>query len=215
MDKKVPSPEIELILFDLGGVLLELSGVPQMMEWTGYSMSVAALWDKWLQSPTVRAFETGKMAPDEFGYKIIEEFSIPVSPSDYLRLFTTWTKGPFPGTLDLLKSIQAIPIGCLSNTNELHWQRITTEMNILHLFTYHFASHLVGQVKPDQEIFLFAIKYSGIAPEKIVFLDDTPINVESAKNIGMQAYLVSGLDETANRLQNLGVIDSPMIEKLS
>jgi hypothetical protein len=50
---------IDAILFDLGGVLVELSGIGQMLSWSRGIRDTTELWQRWLHSPAVRRFETG------------------------------------------------------------------------------------------------------------------------------------------------------------
>ena len=45
---------IEVILFDLGGVIVELGGLPEMREWTGNRYSDEKFWEMWLNSSAVR-----------------------------------------------------------------------------------------------------------------------------------------------------------------
>ena len=58
MIKSAPS-DIRVLLFDVGGVLVQLSGVEVMLEWLDHRISVDELWRRWLQSVPVRKFETG------------------------------------------------------------------------------------------------------------------------------------------------------------
>src|SRR4029453_12402902 len=56
--------DIEVILFDLGGVLIELAGVEKMIEWSPGIETVEELWRRWLHSDAVRRFETGAIGRD-------------------------------------------------------------------------------------------------------------------------------------------------------
>jgi putative hydrolase of the HAD superfamily len=99
------SEQIKVVLFDVGGVLVQLSGVSTMLEWLGGRVSPAELWKMWLSSPTVRGFETGQIQPEAFASQLIEEMSLPVSESELLKRFATWNLGPFPGAFELVASI--------------------------------------------------------------------------------------------------------------
>ena len=57
---------IDAIVFDIGGVLVELSGVAQMLEWCGGTLGEEELWRRWLSSPGVRRFESGQSNAAEF-----------------------------------------------------------------------------------------------------------------------------------------------------
>ncbi len=55
-----PVRACEVLLFDLGGVIVELSGVPQWVARGGSRESERLVWERWLRSPTVREFECGR-----------------------------------------------------------------------------------------------------------------------------------------------------------
>ena len=63
----------DVVLFDLGGVLIELAGVPIWQSWTGAD-NEAEVWERWLRSTAVRRFESGRAGADEFAREIIAEF---------------------------------------------------------------------------------------------------------------------------------------------
>src|ERR1700683_947261 len=61
----VTEARTELVLFDLGGVLIAPGGVAPMRELSGLG-SDEALWTRWLSCPWVRRFEAGQCTPEEF-----------------------------------------------------------------------------------------------------------------------------------------------------
>jgi putative hydrolase of the HAD superfamily len=195
------------ILFDLGGVLIKLVGVPRMMELMKQRFSVPGLWEKWLASPAIRLFESGKSTVEEFGEQIVAEFEIDILPSRYLEEFAKWPAGKYPGVNALLASVKkCAPIGCLSNTNVLHWNRMVSEMDFIHLFDYTFPSHLTGCLKPDIDAYVHAAKQMGIRPDEALFFDDNRINVEGAQKAGMDAIEVHGVAEAQAHLASIGLI---------
>lgn len=199
--------QYDLIVFDLGGVLIELTGVPRMLEWTGGKMSVEELWRRWLRSPAVREFESGKLTVSEFGERIVVEFNMPISPEQYLREFTLWPKGYFPGAQDLLEALsETYPLAVLSNTNELHYARFVQEMQILEYVSQCFFSYQIGLLKPDPEMFAYLIAQVGVAPERILFFDDNQLNVDGAAQAGIEAYRVYGVEETTHLLNTLEIL---------
>ncbi|HEU5116591.1 MAG TPA: hypothetical protein VFT74_07935, partial [Isosphaeraceae bacterium] len=52
------STAVELVLFDLGGVLIEVPGVEAMIDLTGID-SAEEVWRRWLSCRWVRRFESG------------------------------------------------------------------------------------------------------------------------------------------------------------
>ena len=52
---------LDVILFDAGGVLVELTGVETMRALLQHRVTVDELWKLWLSSPAVRDFERGRI----------------------------------------------------------------------------------------------------------------------------------------------------------
>ena len=183
--------DFKVLLFDLGGVLVELVGVPTMLEWTGNRYSESELWRVWLESPTVRAFETGRIGSEQFGSAIVDELEMSVSAEQFIAAFTYWPAGLFEGVPELLEQLRTdYKVACLSNTNTLHWPRLMNEMGLDSLFDQHFASHLIGELKPDVACFDHVLHGLGCDAADVLFFDDNEINVQSARALGMQAECV-------------------------
>ena len=51
--------EIRVLLFDLGGVLVEFTGPSTLLRWLGGRLAPEQVWPLWLGSPVVRDFERG------------------------------------------------------------------------------------------------------------------------------------------------------------
>jgi len=201
------SNPIRIVLFDVGGVLIELTGVPTLLGWLSHSLTPEELWRMWLSSPVVRAFETGKIRPDTFADQLIADLGLPVGRQEFLAAFAAWPRGVFPGAVDLVRRISPAYVrATLCNTNVLHWSRLMEETELEHLFEYHFASHLIGKLKPDREVFEHVVAALGCEPSAILFLDDQPLNVEAAQAIGLQAVCVRGVQEAERVLTAVGVV---------
>ena len=197
----------DVILFDLGGVLIELAGVDRMLELCNHALSADELWARWLTSEGVRQFETGRAGPDAFGAAMLAEFGLSITAAQFLEEFTLWPKGVFPGSFELLEQLStSYRLACLSNTNALHWPRVCDEMGLARYFESTFASHLVGMFKPDLAIFQHVVEQLGCPPARILFLDDNQLNVASARTAGMVARRVAGLSEVRAALVELGVL---------
>jgi putative hydrolase of the HAD superfamily len=202
-----PTTPFDVILFDLGGVLIELAGIDRMLELCNQTLSADELWARWLASEGVRQFETGRVDSDAFGAAMLSEFGLSITAAQFLEEFTIWPKGVFPGSFELLEQLStSYRLACLSNTNALHWPRVCDEMGLARYFEACFASHLVGMLKPDLEIFQHVVEQLGCPPARILFLDDNQLNVASARAAGMIARRVAGLAEVRAALTELGVL---------
>jgi glucose-1-phosphatase len=199
--------ETDVVLFDVGGVLVEMKGIPTMLAWLDNKLSVDELWKLWLSSPVVREFETGRIEPSEFADRIIREMRLPVSQEEFLRAFRGWLEGLYPGALDLVRSVPArFRRATLCNTSVLHWPRLMSEFELEHAFHRHFASHVTGRIKPDQDAFQHVVDTLECKSSAVFFLDDNALNVEAAKSVGMRAVRVQGPAEARRALIEAGIL---------
>ena len=201
--------EIKAVVFDVGGVLVELVGGEKMLEWTGERYaSLADMYHDWILCPAVQQFERGHCAVDEFALGVVADLKLPVSPGEFLEEFLVWPNGLLPGIRETLESVkQGRTIACLSNTNSAHWfsQKDADFLNTV--FDHMFLSFQMEMVKPDEEIYLETIRRLGIRPEHILFLEDNRINVEAAARCGIKAELVLGTDQVRAALSQYGCLD--------
>ncbi len=184
------------LVFDLGGVIVELKGAPILNEWAGADDTPEQSWEKWLTSKAPRAFESGLIDENTFASKIVEELSLSISKEEFLDYFISLPIGPFPGAIETLQKLkQRYTTALFSNSNILHWERKMNEMKLGPVFDHHFASHLMGKVKPDIEAFNSIVADLAVSPSKILFFDDNEMNVKAAQQVGINATRVVGFDQ--------------------
>lgn len=199
---------IRVVLFDIGGVLVETSGVATMLAWMRNSVSAEQLWRMWLTSPCVRAFETGRLSPEDFADQVIAEFGLPVTRDGFLEELTRWSVTLFPGAVQLIDQIPSQYVrATLSNTNEIHWKYLMRNEGLTRAIPHHFASHLIGKIKPDVEAFQHVTDALRREPHEVIFLDDNDTNVIAARSIGMQGVRVRGIAEAKRALVASGVLE--------
>jgi glucose-1-phosphatase len=186
---------IDAILFDLGGVLIELAGVEQMLAWCPGLGSVDELWRRWLHSPAVRSYERGAVSRQVFAAEVIREFDLPVDAETFLAAFASWPRTLFPGATELLATLAPhYRLASASNTNEFHWERFEREWTLGACFHRNFPSFTVGKLKPDAEYFLHVIDALGLSAQHILFIDDNALNVDGAQRVGILARRAVGVD---------------------
>ena len=170
-------------------------------------MTVEDIRGLWLTSPGVKKFESGQSTPEEFALTMLKELSLSVDPDRFLNEFTALPIGVYPGATSLLESLSLdFKLACLSNTNEIHWKRICSEMGLIGFFDYSFLSHKLKLVKPDKRIFQYVIDTLGIAPDRILFFDDNQINIDASLSVGIASYRVNGITGVSEKLEELSII---------
>jgi putative hydrolase of the HAD superfamily len=198
---------IKGVLFDIGGVLVALDGMPSLATWLGIDAR-DVLHARWMACPSVVAHETGKIDAATFASGVVADLQLPVTADVFLADFRRWPQGLLPGARELLDDIpRTYRVAALSNTSAAHWDRIA-DMGLGQRLTQAYLSHHTGHLKPAREAFLAATEGMALSPSEVLFLDDGRINVDAAERVGMHACLVTGPEEARTALVAWGVIPS-------
>ena len=197
---------IQVLLFDLGGVLVEFDGIAPLIALSGNRLDSEGARRFWLTSPAVHEFETGRCGAEEFARRAVAELGLTMTPEVFLPLFVSWDHGPMDGALDLLDALKPhFLLACLSNNNVLHWNRLREETKLPEKFHRCYLSQEIGLMKPAPESFAHVVRDLGVRPERILFFDDNPECVDAAQQVGLTARRVRGVGEVKAALAELGL----------
>jgi HAD superfamily hydrolase (TIGR01509 family) len=197
---------VDFVLFDLGGVIVELGDVSSLQE-IADSVGDQEHWRERLASPCVRRFEKGECSAAEFSTQVVSEWDLDVSPERFLEIFRDWVLGPYAGTEELLWEVrQSVQIGCLSNTNAMHWQHQVSRWPVLSTFDFRFLSFELGLAKPDRAIFEAVADRLPFRRDRILYLDDVAENAHAASSFGFRSEHVRGINEVVTVLREIGLL---------
>ena len=85
-----------------------------------------------------------------------------------------------------------VPLYVLSNTNHAHHDFFSRRYAaLLAHFRAVFVSHELGARKPEPTAYLRVAEGLGLKPQRMLFFDDLPENVEGARRAGMPGVVVS------------------------
>ena len=173
---------VKVVLFDLGGVLVDFGGVDAMKQLSGITDD-DELWHRWLTCRSVREFERGGCSPEEFAAGVVADWELSISGAEYLESFAGWLGGPLPGARELVDETRAVvTTGCLSNTNALHWDRTFSQWPVIEALEHRFLSYELGRRwSPTARSSTSSppgLEHASRA--RILFLDDNLVNVEGA-----------------------------------
>lgn len=193
----------DAILFDLGGVLLNLD----------YSATTTALcrlagrdlpdfYSKTRQATLFDRFERGEVTVTEFREELRRLLG---TRSDDDALDAAWNALllDVPAAhVELVLRLRATHrVYLLSNTNELHIADFLARFEREHGATYgawsdlfhrDFYSHQLGLRKPDVAIFAHVLEREGLEPRRTLFVDDNWNNVQGARDAGLEAAWIAG-----------------------
>ena len=195
----------KVLLFDLGGVIVRWTGLDALSEMTG--MSREKVLETFAASDIFTAYEIGRCDDDSFITELISVFDLRISPARARQLWQIWVEETYTGTKEALKALKEdYIIACLSNTNALHWEWLSTHIVIDEYFDHSYASHLINAAKPKAESYHIPVKDMGVSISDIWFFDDTQLNVDAAKALGMSAFHVDRAVGVIPKLKELGIL---------
>ena len=194
------------IFFDIGGVLLEIDHVRSLQYWSDCTdLSIDVIKDHFPYE-VHEQYEIGEITDNEFFQAVKDGFAQPncLKEDDFWQ---GWNKLIVAETetvklLPLLK--QSYNVYLLSNTNPRHIKhevdkRFSFQKNVDRAF-YSFD---LGCRKPDEEIYLKALKLAGAKPEDSLFIDDVMINIDTARSLGIKTIHYKDPQNLYDELRNL------------
>src|SRR4030095_12316748 len=186
---------IKNIIFDLGGVLLN-NDINRTRD--GFkNLGVHNIEDLFFHGHAAAFFkdyEIGKINDQEFIESLKGMIGSSVSDQD---LIASWNAmlGDFPKRrIDWLKELKKkYRLFLFSNTNSIHLEMFQAiyrnsygGASFDELFEKAYYSHVMKMRKPDVASFQFILKDSDLKAEETLFIDDSLINVEAARQAGMK-----------------------------
>jgi putative hydrolase of the HAD superfamily len=181
----------------MGGVLIDLDPkacIRAFLDILGYER-IKELIDPYHQKGIYGELEEGAISADEFRAAILAESRPGSRPEDVDRCVDAMISGMEPYKADLLRTLsQKYPLYLLSNNNELariRFHKILSDLGLdwRSVFREEFCSFQMKMLKPDPEFFREAVRRIGLPPEEIYYVDDSPVNVEAARAVGINAVL--------------------------
>lgn len=187
---------IKNILFDLGGVLVDLNkqACVDAFDAIGYPQAETML-SNYVQSGIFLELEEGHITPEAFYQAIMAE--APVTKEQIDEAFFKFLEGIPQYKMEMLLELKKkYKILMLSNTNHIMFSWLREAYfgvdghTIDDYFDELFLSYEMGVAKPNPEIFKILIEKHGIVPSETLFLDDGIKNIEAAAELGFKTYFV-------------------------
>jgi glucose-1-phosphatase len=185
---------IKNIIFDLGGVLLNINYhlTSQAFKELGIK-NFDELYSQAKQSSLFVDFERGQISPDDFRSNL--RSIINVQP---FELDKAWNAMLLDFPEDRIKVLQKLSenyrLFLLSNTNEIHIKWYSDYLfktfgfrDLSHLMEKEYYSYKVGLSKPDPSIFELVLKENDLAVSETLYIDDSIQHIEAAQKLGLDA----------------------------
>lgn len=196
-------PAIKNIIFDLGGVILNLDvdrTYHQFAQLSGKSMLQLKL--EATSLPFFHDYERGIINDGNFRLKLRSFLASQTNDGTIDNAWNAMLLDLPVARLDFLKKLGSqYRIFLLSNTNTIHFHAFTEIFKKLNyapsldiLFERTYYSHLINMRKPDAEIYNYVLQDNQLKAKETLFLDDNLANLQGATSLGIQTFHVKHPD---------------------
>ena len=224
---------IKIIIFDLGGVLLDID-LPyciQRVQALGVDINAlsaipapelatdtkpAVMGEGMVANGILHLYQVGGISTSDF-IKGIQHLCRP--HTSYEQVLEAWNACCINIPQKRLDNVQALRqrgyrTCMLSNTNDAHWQDIKNRCfggqdMVDKYFEHVFLSQEMQLAKPNDDIYLKVIENLGVQAEKCLFIDDSTANVEAASHLGFHT-----IHADISKTKNGKVIALPNIDRM-
>jgi hypothetical protein len=87
---------VDVLLFDLGGVLVDFSGVREVARLLPLGTSESEILERWSRCPHTEAFGRGQLSRQDFGERFVRDWGIDWPPTVVWRNFAPGRSVSFP-----------------------------------------------------------------------------------------------------------------------
>jgi len=199
------------ILFDLGGVILDIDFDRALASWQPHSrLPAARLRELFAFDEPFRHHETGRLDDEGYFAHLRQLLALDCDLRQVEAGFNAIFVAEIRETVALLAELRGrIPCYAISNTNPAHVRHIRSAFpGLLDRFDHVFTSHEIGHRKPQPESFLHVLAAIGLPAPEVLLFDDLQPNVEAARALGLQAVLVKGPADVRAALATRRLVDA-------
>jgi len=220
---KCSKQQIEAVLFDLGGTLIETTEIPHVMKkilrHRGIDRSLKEISTAWKKVEKELNFRDLPTLLDEFwvqwNLRILGNLHVGSNERELAEFIAThwWDYSSvtlYPDAekvLPLLKT-KGLKMGVITNGLQSDVDKILPSVNLQNFFGVVVVIDTLRKMKPDSEVFLYALEKLNSATSDTIFIgDETDADYTGAQGAGLTAYLIDREgrvhDESLNKLSSL------------
>lgn len=200
--------DIQNVIFDLGGVLINLD-----YHKTNKLLGELGLNNAFTKAQQIDIFdqlEEGKITQSEFIQAVNQVTNNTHDSDTIIKVWNSILLDLPSDRLELVKQVkQQYNTFLYSNTNEIHINEVyanTLQLygveNFKNCFHEVYLSHEIGIRKPKVEGFKYIIEKNNLNPAETLFIDDSPQHVEGALKAGLKAEWLNLEQEDIAQLIN-------------
>jgi HAD superfamily hydrolase (TIGR01509 family) len=190
----------KIILFDLGGVLINLDYQATISAFEKLGITnFDELYTQADQESLFDDLETGKVSSMHFINRLLDKLPAGITANQVVH---SWNAMILNFPLERLKLVERLSknhtLYLLSNTNGIHMEKVRRELQkvsrkpLEDYFREVYLSHEIGCRKPHSETFKAVLDKMEVTADKVLFIDDSAQHIEGASAIGIESHHLRG-----------------------
>ncbi len=203
----IPDGEINTVVFDIGNVLVDFSWREKLVKLGFEDEMIERLAKATVDSSDWVELDRGVLTTEEIIDLFVE--NDPEIEAEIRRAFADFTDivTKREETIPWIRSLKAAgyKVLVLSNFSKVAVEGCADAMKFLEEVDGGILSYRDRVVKPDEAIYKLLMERYDLVPEKTVFIDDTPVNIETAKRLGWKGIVFQNRQQVLGELRELGV----------
>ena len=156
---------------------------------------------------TFDTYEIGKLTLEQYLNRVVFNVRRDFTMGEF-QSFMFQQSQPLPGMIEMVKLLKLrhnLKVIAVSNEGaELAQYRIDT-FQLKDFIDAFFISGFLNTRKPDESIFMTALRATQATPEESAYIDDRKLFVEVAASLGLNAIHHTSLETTCQALRELGL----------
>ena len=185
------------LLFDFGGVIIDIDYARTPAAFRGLSRAGSTpVFTQAHQAELFDRFETGHLSPADFRAGLRAAYDLDATDAELDAAWHAMLLDVPAERLALIGDLRrrGHQTALLSNTNALHIAEINQRLAVQYGFAHGIADVLdrvfysqeVGHRKPGEEIFHHALREMNWRAEDVLFIEDSPQHVATARRLGLR-----------------------------
>ena len=202
----VEGKNIKALLFDLGGVVIDINFDLAFQAWAKKSLlTYEEIRENFSMDSRYEQHERGEISTSEYFNHLRKILKLESSNEDIALGWNAIFVGEINETLStILKRKRDIPCFAFTNSNPMHqafW--MAAYPRVISAFDHIFVSSSLGLRKPERAAFSAISQATGVDLANILFFDDTPENVEGAREAGLQVVYAKTPSDVKEALSDI------------
>lgn len=200
---------IKQILFDCGGVFVDIQFFQLMEKLTGDSAKAALFMDRLFDANGPwRLYDQGLLDQQEILHAL-EKWIPEIQPEVLASFITEWHRWlpTFPEMEHLIDDLHQAGLKCyLLSKFSKQFEEFEPLCPAIRHLDGKLISYRIHLIKPSREIFDYAASFFKIAPAETLFIDDTEPNITAARAAGFHAYHFQNAADLRAELRARGLL---------